>query len=781
MSKAATTRPLLIRKQIRVRGIVQGVGFRPFVYNLARDLGLTGWVFNSSAGVTVELEGADASIQKFLDTLRHRPPPLALIAEITVVELEPLGDADFVIQQSHPEAGEFVLVSPDMATCDECWRDFGDLRNRRFGYPFTNCTNCGPRYTIIQDIPYDRPMTTMSSFRMCELCQAEYEDPADRRFHAQPNACPRCGPALAIAQSGSAFPEDADYKPAESAAIIEKVCELLREGKIVAVKGLGGFLLACDAQNDASVRLLRSRKRRSDKPFALMARDLEAVDGFCVVSDTERTALLSARRPIVVLRRQPDATISPAVAPGNNTIGVMLPYTPLHYLLFSDSPDDPPQFTALVMTSGNLSEEPIVTSNKEAWERLRPVADWFVFHNRDIYLRTDDSVVRELEGCERVLRRSRGYVPHPVDLDMPLGEILACGAELKNTFCLTKGNYAILSQHIGDLENYETLVFFEETLANLKKLFRVEPQVVAYDLHPNYMSSRFALKLLLERKVGVQHHHAHIASCMAENHLRGKAIGVAFDGTGYGTDAKIWGGEFLVADFAEFERRAHLRYVPMAGGDAAVRQPWRMALSYLRDTFGENSLPPGLQFLQSVPEKQVNLVNAMLARGINTVETSSCGRLFDAVASLINLRQEVNFEGQAATELEMIAQSNLEQRYPFLVDEGEPAQVDMRPMIDNIVQDLCQEKPAGYIAACFQNTVAAAIVEVCRSIRKRDRLKRVCLSGGTFQNEYLLGRAVEGLRRDGFEVYLHALVPPNDGGISLGQAVIANAVLLREG
>ena len=753
---AATTRPSLIRKQIRVRGIVQGVGFRPFVYNLACELGLSGYVFNSSAGVTVEIEGADENIQKFLDALRHWPPPLAMIKEVSVVELNPLGETDFVIRESHAEAGEFVLVSPDMATCDECWRDLGDAKNRRFGYPFTNCTNCGPRYTIIQDIPYDRPMTTMSSFRMCALCQAEYEDPTNRRFHAQPNACPVCGPALAIAASGSAFPQDADYNPAGSAAIIGKARDLLREGKIVAVKGLGGFLLACDAEND-----------------------LATVDSFCVVSDTERAALLSPRRPIVVLRRRPDATISAAVAPSNNTIGVMLPYTPLHYLLFSDSPADPPQFTALVMTSGNLSEEPIVISNQEAWERLQPVADWFVFHNRDIYMRTDDSVVRTLEGRERVLRRSRGYVPHPVDLGIPLLEILACGAELKNTFCLTKGKYAILSQHIGDLENYETLVFFEETLTNLKKLFRVEPRAVAYDLHPNYMSSRFALKMQLEQKVGVQHHHAHIASCMAENHLSGKVIGVAFDGTGYGTDGKIWGGEFLVADFAGFERRAHLRYVPLVGGDTAVRQPWRMALSYLRDAFGPNSLPSGLRFLDSIPEKQLDLVDAMLLRGINSVETSSCGRLFDAVASLIDLRQEVNFEGQAAIELEMIAQADLEQRYPFLVSDGEPAQVDMRPMIENIVQDLARSKPPSYIAACFHNTVAAAIVEVCRSIRKRDQLKRVCLSGGTFQNLYLLRRAVEGLQRAGFEVYLHSVVPPNDGGISLGQAVIANEMLRR--
>jgi hydrogenase maturation protein HypF len=762
-----------------VRGIVQGVGFRPFVYNLAQELNLTGYIFNSSAGVRIEIEGAEDVIRQFLDRLRHRPPPLASIAEVTVAEVEPLGETEFIIQPSHAEAGEFVLVSPDVATCDECWRDFGDPKDRRFGYPFTNCTNCGPRYTIIQDIPYDRPMTTMASFRMCGLCQAEYEDPTNRRFHAQPNACPACGPALAIAESGTVFPGVVSCDPAASPSIIQQARALLRQGKIVAVKGLGGFLLACDAENDASVRLLRTRKRRSDKPFALMARDLAAVESFCLVSGAERNALLSPRRPIVVLRRRPEANISPAVAPGNNTIGVMLPYTPLHYLLFSDSPDGPPHFTALVMTSGNISEEPIVISNEVAWERLGPVADWFVFHNRDIYMRTDDSVVRTFEGRDRVLRRSRGYVPHPVDLGVPLSEILACGAELKNTLCLTKGTYAILSQHIGDLENFETLVFFEETLANMKKLFRVEPGAVAYDLHPNYMSSRFALKLPLERKVGVQHHHAHIASCMAENHLRGKVIGVAFDGTGYGTDAKIWGGEFLVADFFGFERRAHLRYVPMAGGDAAIRQPWRMAVSFLRDTFGSGYQRSGWQFPDGIHRKQIALVDTMLARGINSVETSSCGRLFDAVASLINLRQEVNFEGQAAIELEIIAQTNIEQRYPFLVEEADPAQVDMRPMIEGIMEDLARSKPAGSIAARFHNTVAAVIVEVCHGIRRHEQLNRVCLSGGTFQNMYLLRRAVEGLRHNGFEVYLHALVPPNDGGISLGQAVIANEVLRR--
>ena len=767
----------VVRKRIRVRGIVQGVGLRPFVYNLAHELGLAGYVLNSSAGVTIEIEGKAEAAGQFIAALRGSPPPLAQIEEFTVAELGPAGDTSFVIRHSEAEAGEFVLVSPDVATCDDCWRDFGDPANRRYGYPFTNCTNCGPRYTIIQEIPYDRPTTTMSKFRMCALCQAEYEDPSNRRFHAQPNACPECGPGLALVASSGEFAKALDYRSRDSAAIIRQARELLRDGKIVAVKGLGGFLLACDAESEDAVRTLRNRKRRSDKPFALMARDIADVESFCEVSDADRASLLSPRRPIVILRRRKGSSIATAVAPGNNTIGVMLPYTPLHYLLFSDSSDQPSQFRALVMTSGNLSEEPIVTSNEEAWERLRGVADWFVFHNRDIYMRGDDSVARTFEQRERVLRRSRGYVPHPVDLGIELQELLACGAELKNTFCLTKGRYAILSQHVGDLENFETLVFFEETLANLKKLFRVEPRAVAYDLHPQYMSTRFAQRLPLEPKIGVQHHHAHIASCMAENHITGKVIGVAFDGTGYGTDAKIWGGEFLVADFNGFERAAHLRYVPLPGGDAAVRQPWRMAMSYLRDALGEEYRSPDPAFLRDIPKQQVCIVDSMLARRINCVDTSSCGRLFDAVASILGVRHEVTFEGQAAIELEANADPAIDRLYPFSMIDGTPAHLDMRTMIRAIVNDVRLGVSQSEIAAGFHNTLAVAIVEVCRRIRGQHDLSRVCLSGGTFQNMFLLERAVRGLRANSFEVFLHSKVPPNDGGIALGQAVIANALL----
>ena len=767
------------RKQILIRGIVQGVGFRPFVYNLAQSLELSGYILNSSSGVTIEIEGPEANIEHFLDTLQKNPPPLAQVTDIVRVELLPQGATQFFIRESREDDAAFVLVSPDVATCEACWRDFGDPANRRFGYPFTNCTNCGPRYTIVQDIPYDRAKTTMTTFRMCNLCSAEYEDPRDRRFHAQPNACPACGPSVVLVPRGSSLPDAADFSAASNSSLstFRRVRALLHEGNIVAVKGLGGFLFACDAQNESAVLTLRKRKRRSDKPFALMARDITAVESFCVANEADCKALSSPRRPIVILPRRPDAELPNAIAPGNNSIGVMLPYTPLHYLLFSDSPEDPPDFTALVMTSGNLSEEPIVTCNEEAWQRLEPVADWFLFHNRDIYMRADDSLVRVFQGSERVLRRARGSVPQPVDLGIEMRELLACGAELKNTFCLTKDRYAILSQHIGDLENYETLRFFEETLANLKKLFRVEPQAVAYDLHPNYMSSRFALALPVERKIGVQHHHAHIASCMAENHLRGEVIGVAFDGTGYGADGKIWGGEFLVADFAGFQRRVHLRYVPMPGGDAAVRQPWRMALSYLRDTFGPGPLPDSLRFLQDVPARQISLIDAMIERRIQTVETSSCGRLFDAVAAMVGLGGRVSFEGQAAITLEAAALVGVEERYDFRVNDVDPAEIDMRPTVEGIVRDISLGKDKGYISARFHSTVAAVIVDVCQRLREQEGLNRVCLSGGVFQNMYLLERTMKGLYGCAFEVFQHAVVPPNDGGISLGQAVIANELV----
>jgi hydrogenase maturation protein HypF len=720
------------RIQVRLKGIVQGVGFRPFVYNLANRLSLAGYVLNDSSGLLAEVEGDDAAIAAFLQALESEHPPLAWIQDRAVTSLPLNGDREFRIRPSVAETGKFALISPDIATCAECLADCTDPSDRRFGYAFTNCTNCGPRYTIIRDIPYDRPHTTMAAFTMCDLCRSEYEDPANRRFHAQPNACAVCGPALS--------------------AEIAEAQRRLAEGEILAIKGLGGFHLACNARDATAVARLRTRKRRSDKPFALMVRNLETARELCVVDDAAARALSGPRHPIVILPRHPGAGLPEAIAPGNPTLGVMLPYTPLHHLLFRDA-----EFSTLVMTSGNLSEEPIVVDNHDAHERLGGVADWFLTHNRDIYMRADDSVVRIFEGEERVMRRSRGYAPQTLDLGRTLPELLACGAELKNVFCLTKGTHAILSQHIGDLENYETLVFFEETLANLKKLFRVAPSAVAYDLHPGYLSTRYALGLEGMEKIGVQHHHAHIASCMAENGLSGDVIGVAMDGTGYGPDGAIWGGEFLVASYAGFTRRAHLRYVPLAGGDAAVREPWRSALGYA----GAEAR------LAAVPEKRVRAVRRMIETGFNTVMTSSCGRLFDAVAALIGLRYEVNFEGQAAIELEAIADTSCEERYEFEISGEE---LDFRPMIERIIKE---EAPAPLVAARFHNTFAASIHEMCLRMRRESGLNRVCLSGGTFQNMRLLGLTARALRASGLELFLHRNVPPNDGGIALGQAVIA--------
>jgi hydrogenase maturation protein HypF len=766
------------RKHILVRGVVQGVGFRPFVYKVATSLGLVGFVFNSSSGVTIEIEGGGSALDEFLQTLKDDPPKLAEIKEISVSDIKVQGDLGFSILGSREEAGAFALVPPDAGTCDECWRDFGDPANRRFGYPFTNCTHCGPRYTIIRDIPYDRATTTMSAFTMCGDCQAEYEDPGDRRFHAQPNACAVCGPSLALLPSTGNSLEGVSFAARDSLAIIGQTRALLREGKIIAVKGLGGFLLACDATNDAAVAELRRRKRRPHKPFALMVRDLSAVKKLCRLTAEDEAALLHPRRPIVVLPRRPGGQLSGSLAPGDNTLGVMLPYTPLHYLLFSDSPGTPSEWAALVMTSGNLSEEPIVVSNQEAVLQLGGVADWFLLHNRDIFTRVDDSVTRTFEGQERVLRRSRGFVPQSIDLGIEMDEVLAFGGELKNTFCLTKGRYAILSQHIGDLENYETMRFFEETLDRMKHVFKVVPRAVARDLHPGYMSTRMALASGIARQIGVQHHHAHIVSCMAENHLRGRVLGVALDGTGFGTDGRIWGGEFLVADFAAFTRRAHLRNVLLPGGDAAVRQPWRMALSYLRDAFG-GEIPDQLRCFQDIDERQVALVDTMLRRRIQTVETSSCGRLFDAVAAMLGLASQVTFEGQAAIALEEAAEAGIDDRYEFDIEEDEPAILDFRPVVVAIGKDISSGRRVGEISARFHNTLSAAVGDVCSRIGSRDAVNRVCLSGGSFQNLYLLGRTVVELRRRGFDVFLHAQVPANDGGLSLGQAMVANEHLRR--
>jgi hydrogenase maturation protein HypF len=723
---------------------VQGVGFRPFIYRLATELELTGHVLNISGGVIAEIEGPEPALASFLDRFRIEAPPLSEIEQVEIEDREPMGELVFTIDHSINDAAQFAMVPADIGTCDDCYADFTDPSNRRYLYPFTNCTNCGPRYSIIQDIPYDRPQTTMSVFPMCADCRREYEDPLNRRFHAQPNACPVCGPSLS--------------EP------LAEIRRRLHDGEILAIKGLGGFHLACDAENHAAVARLRERKRRSDKAFALMVRDLDAARRIAHVSDADARALLNPRRPIVLMPRRIDAAISPAVAPGNKTVGIMLPYTPLHYLLFENDRRAAP----LVMTSGNLAEEPIVSHNQEA-PRLSTLADHVILHNRGIQTRVDDSVLRTFEGQERLIRRSRGYAPQPIDLGRPIHELLAVGGELKNTFCLTKGSYAILSQHIGDLENMETLTFFEETLAHMRRFFRVTPRAVAYDLHPGYLSTRFALEMGLEH-IGVQHHHAHIAGCMAENHVREKVIGVAFDGTGYGTDGKIWGGEFLLCDYSGFERRAHFRYTPMAGGDAAIRHPWRIALGYLHEAFG-SQIP---DLFPSIPPSNLRVVRQAIEQRINTVDTSSCGRLVDAVSAIAGVRLDVNYEGQAAIEFEMRSADGIEDAYSF---EIEACEIDPRPLIRVVVADVQASVDTAIIAAKFHNTVARMVLEIATRIRAADHVNRVALSGGTFQNLRLLSRAVALLRAAGFEVLLHSAVPANDGGLALGQAAIANEQL----
>ena len=755
-------------RHIHIKGVVQGVGFRPFVYNLATELSLEGWVLNSSSGVEIQVIGPGYVLDEFIERLMEDAPPLARIEYISAtsvppsaVEIPELGC--FVIRHSQAQPGEFLPISPDVSICDDCLHELFDPDDRRYRYPFINCTNCGPRFTIIQDIPYDRPKTTMSPFTMCQDCQAEYDDPANRRFHAQPNACAVCGPQvrLQIANRKSQIVgEDA----------IQMVRELLVRGRVVAIKGLGGFHLACDATNGEAVALLRERKGRVDKPFALMCFDLETIEGYCEVNDDERALLTSHERPIVLLRRRSDATISSLVAPGNDYLGVMLPYTPLHYLLLEPVNDFP---SALVMTSGNYSEEPIATDNDEVLERLGNLADAFLLHDRAIHARCDDSVTRIFAGTELPIRRSRGYAPYPVHLPFEVGQVLGVGAELKNTFCLTRDRYAFLSQHIGDMENYETLRFFEQMVEQLERTFRIKPEAIAYDLHPGYLSSKYAQEHVRDASCilhPVQHHHAHIASVMAENGLTGErpVIGVAFDGTGYGADGAIWGGEFLVADYGTFRRAAHLKYVPLPGGDAAIRKPYRTALAHLwaAGLDWDNRLPS----VAAAPLGERVILEQQLKRDVSVVSTSSVGRLFDAVSSLTGVRQEVNYEAQAAIEFEMLVEHGMEDAYTFSLNGEE---IDVSPCIRAVVADVRAGIAAGVIAARFHNGLAQMVRDVCVCLLKETGLKEVALSGGVFQNVTLLGKVLPLLQEAGFTIYIHRLIPPNDACISLGQAVIA--------
>lgn len=780
-----------LRRRLRVRGIVQGVGFRPFIYGLATRWNLAGCVLNDSSGVMIEVEGSAESLDSFQHTLCAEAPPLARVDSIAVEQLPPRGETHFVIGESRTGTEHRALISPDVAICDTCLHELFNPVDRRYHYPFLNCTNCGPRFTIIQDVPYDRKKTTMRIFPMCANCQREYEDPLNRRFHAQPNACPVCGPWVRFLEWTASPPgETGSASRNETPDPIASAAYALAQGAILALKGLGGYHLVCDALQSEAVQRLRQRKHREAKPFAIMVADLETAQCLCEVNAEEATLLQSQRRPIVLLKRRENCPVAPGVAPSTDVLGIMLPYTPLHYLLMQHCSEVFPKSlpVVLVMTSGNLSDEPIAYRDEEASEKLATVADGALVHNRAIQTRCDDSVLRVTTGGRQFIRRARGYAPEPVTLPWKFPvPLLATGAHLKNTFCLGKEDQAFLSQHIGDLENLETLLSFRESIAHFQRLFDIHPEAIAYDLHPEYLATKYALETTIPQKIGVQHHHAHIASVMAEHGLCEPLIGIAADGTGYGMDGTIWGGEILVGDLQHFERRSHLAYVPLPGGEQAVRQPWRMGAVYLAKAYGDDFFALNIPFVHQLDRKKWHALSHMIAHRVNCPPTSSLGRLFDAVAALLGLRNEAQYEGQAAIELEAQARLAAQAkpgaraeksvaRYPFRIETGART-LNVIPMIQAIVRDLEQKSPVSLIAWRFHISLVEMLAQASEDLRQQTGLCTVALSGGVFQNRMLLELLIARLETMGFRVYTNQRVPPNDGGISLGQAAIAAARL----
>jgi hydrogenase maturation protein HypF len=725
------------RVHVRVRGTVQGVGFRPYVYRLAGELGLAGWVLNDAHGVLLEVEGDGAAVDAFLERLGPQAPPLAAVEQVQVRSVARLSTADrFEIRESPRGETPDAPVTADSATCEDCLRELFDPTDRRYRYPFINCTNCGPRFTIVRGIPYDRPYTTMAGFVMCAACQAEYDDPSDRRFHAQPNACPACGPSLSVS--------------------LETAARALREGAIVAIKGIGGFHLACRADIEEAVGRLRARKHREDKPFALMCASVETARELVVLGEDDVALLTGVERPIVLAPRRAGAPVAESVAPGAPELGVMLPYSPLHHLLLADAG------CSLVMTSGNVSDEPIAFRDDDARERLASIADLFVLHDRPIETRTDDSVVRVLGGGRRLfVRRSRGYVPAALALPVAAGRpLLACGAELKNTFCVAKGDRAWVGHHIGDLENYETLRSFVDGVAHFERLFAVAPEVVAHDLHPEYLSTKYALEREGVELVGVQHHHAHLAGCLAEHGVVEAAVGAVFDGTGYGPDGTVWGGELLVGDIRSFERVGSLHPVRMPGGEAAIREPWRMACAW--------AIESGVELAPLVEPERWECVSQLARTGFGSPLTTSMGRLFDAVSALCGVRSSVNYEGQAAIELE--AACDPTERGAYAIDRLDP-----RDAIAAIARDMAAGVRVGVVAARFHNGVARATIDACTAAASAAGIDRVVLSGGVFLNRRLLEACIAGLQAAGLRVLVPERLPPGDGGISYGQAAVAAA------
>ncbi|MCP4666707.1 MAG: carbamoyltransferase HypF [Deltaproteobacteria bacterium] len=746
-----------------IKGIVQGVGFRPFIYQLASRYNLTGYVTNTSQGVKVEVEGLGKDVERFFDAVVPERPPLAHIASLEWREIPPKKEAAFEIRISKAGEEKTALISPDVSICPDCLLELGDPQDRRFGYPFINCTNCGPRYTIIQDIPYDRDFTTMKAFQMCPACKREYHDPGNRRFHAQPNACRECGPGISL--------HNARAKKINCPDPIQEAIGLLEQGYILAIKGLGGFHLAVDASIHKAVVRLRRRKHREEKPLAMMVHDLAGARKVAHLDEVEAEILTSHQRPIVILKKRRFHGLSSQIAPKNTTFGIMLPYTPLHYLLMKGG------FKALVMTSGNMTEEPIHINNDEAFKGLGDIADYFLVHNRDIYLRSDDSLVRVVDRQPRQIRRSRGFVPVPIFLPQEMSKlpsVLAVGGELKNTICLTKENRAFLSQHVGDMENLETLDFFHLTISHLKRILEIGPEVIAHDLHPDYLSTQYARQQRHLPIVAVQHHHAHIVSCLAEHGHNGPVIGLALDGTGYGADGRIWGGEVLLADLTSFKRAAHLETLPLPGGDGAARFPWRMALVYLDRAYGDGLFNLDLPYVRGLDKEQAVILLQMARQGVNAPHTSSCGRFFDAISALLGLRGEIAYEGQAAIELEMSRKSGEKGSYAFHIEsEGDPRVMLTSGIVKGVVDDIIKGVGKGVISGRFHNTLINMFTESCILIREETGMDQVALSGGCFQNETLLTGLTRSLGAAGFAVLSHARVPANDGGLALGQAVCA--------
>ncbi|MEO7137914.1 MAG: carbamoyltransferase HypF [Gemmatimonadales bacterium] len=758
---------MLERRLIAVQGTVQGVGFRPFVYHLAAALELRGVVRNDSAGVLVDVEGEAEAIDDFVRRLTTEPPPLATIDSVAAESAGLRSYRTFRIAPSGGGPECTTLVSPDAATCDSCVAELFDPTNRRHRYPFITCTHCGPRLTITHAVPYDRPRTTMARFPMCDGCRREYEDPADRRFHAQPIACRQCGPTLRLQWAAAGRSAAVTGEGAIGAA-----ATALRDGEILAIKGLGGYHLACDATSSAAVSRLRARKHREAKPLALMVANLEAARALCEVNEAEAALLRSPAAPVVLLAKRPGDAVAREVAPGNRDLGVMLPYTPLHHLLMAEAG------RPLVMTSGNRTDEPIAFADEDAMSCLADVADGFLLHDRPISTRCDDSVMRVVRGSAVMVRRSRGHAPRPIRLAVPFPvHVLGTGGHLKNTFCLGKGRHAFLSHHIGDLENLDAFRALQEGITHYQRLFDIRPEIVAHDLHPDYLSTRVAEEVAGADRLAVQHHHAHVASCVAEHGVTEPVLGIVFDGAGLGADGAIWGGEFLLVEGAGYQRLAHLGYVPLPGGDAAARQPWKAAVAHLWAAYGsaiDSLTVPGLDALE---RDRLPIVRQMLARGINCPLTSSAGRLFDAVAALLGLRAEAQFEAQAAMELEMAADPTTTRSYPVeLRETAEGWIVEPATLIRGVVEDLAAGLGAADIAGAFHNGVRDMVVTVVARLRRHSGISRVALTGGVFQNALLTGRVVDSLEREGCQVLFQQRVPCNDGGLSLGQAYVAGLV-----